>query len=263
MNLNASQKDKSPTSSSSEPNQRLTEKVPMSNLRKKLSQRLVAVKNETAMLTTFNEVDMTNAMDLRTKYNQQILEKHGVKIGFISLFAKAASIALAEFPEVNAMINENEIVFHRYADIGLAVQSPKGLMVPVLRNVESMTIPQIELKIKEFAKKAMDNKISLEELSGGTFTITNGGTFGSLLSTPIINPPQSGILGMHNIVERPVALKGQVVIRSMMYIALSYDHRIIDGKSAVSFLVKIKQLIEDPIFMLFNGKEPNKLLLDL
>lgn len=239
------------------------ERTKMSSLRKKLSQRLVAVKNETAMLTTFNEVDMKPIMDLRKKYQKFFVEKHGVKVGFMSLFLKAAAEALMLYPEVNAMIDGDEIQYHKYADIGIAVQSAKGLMVPVIRNVENQSLASIELTIKDFAKRGQANKIKLDELLGGTFTITNGGTFGSLMSTPIINPPQSGILGMHNIVERPMAIEGQVVIRPMMYIAMSYDHRIIDGKSAVGFLVKVKDLLENPIQLLFKGIDPERLLLDL
>jgi len=225
----------------------------MSSLRKKLSERLVSVKNETAMLTTFNELDMSTVMKLREVYQKQFVEKYGIKVGFMSFFIKAASVALMKYPEVNASIDGENIVYHDYADIGIAVQSAKGLLVPILRNTEILSFADIELKIKEYGDKGKTNKIALEDLTGGTFTITNGGTFGSLLSTPIINPPQSGILGMHNIVERPVAVNGQVVIRPMMYIALSYDHRIIDGKSAVSFLVTIKDLIENPSKIYFNG----------
>lgn len=225
----------------------------MSSLRKKLSERLVSVKNETAMLTTFNEVDMSAVMKLRESYQKPFVDKYGIKVGFMSFFIKAASVALMKFPEINASIDGDSIVYHDYVDIGIAVQSAKGLLVPILRNTEAMSFADIELKIKEFGEKGKANKIGLEDLTGGTFTITNGGTFGSLLSTPIINPPQSGILGMHNIVERPIALNGQVVIRPMMYIALSYDHRIIDGKSAVSFLVTIKDLIENPTKIYFNG----------
>ncbi len=235
----------------------------MSSLRRKLSKRLVAVKNETAMLTTFNEVDMKPIMDLREKYQKAFVDKHSVKVGFMSLFLKAAAEALMLYPEINAMVDGDEIVYHNYADIGIAVQSAKGLMVPIIRNVEKQTLASIELTIKDFAKRGQLNKIRLDELVNGTFTITNGGTFGSLLSTPIINPPQSAILGMHNIVERPIALEGQVVIRPMMYIAMSYDHRLIDGKSAVGFLVKIKELVENPIRLLFNGKDPEKMILDL
>lgn len=235
----------------------------MTALRKKLSQRLVAVKNQTAMLTTFNEVDMSAILALRDKYGKKFEEKHGVRLGFMSFFTKAVTEALAEFPAVNAMIDGEEIIYHNYADVGVAVSAPKGLVVPVLRNAEMMSLAQIEGKIKELALKARDNKLSLEEMSGGTFTITNGGVFGSLMSTPIINPPQSAILGMHNVVERPVAVKGKVEIHPMMYIALSYDHRIIDGRESVGFLVKVKQGIEDPSRLLFGTKDPNEVLLGL
>ncbi len=235
----------------------------MSALRKKLGQRLVAVKNQTAMLTTFNEVDMSAILALREKYGKKFEEKYGVRLGFMSFFTKAVTEALAAFPAVNAMIDGEEIVYHKYADIAVAVSAPKGLVVPVLRNAEMMSLAQIEGKIKELALKARDNKLSLEEMTGGTFTITNGGVFGSLMSTPIINPPQSAILGMHNVVERPVAVKGKVEIHPMMYIALSYDHRIIDGRESVSFLVKVKQGLEEPNRLLFGSKDPAEVLLGL
>ncbi|RIH66697.1 2-oxoglutarate dehydrogenase complex dihydrolipoyllysine-residue succinyltransferase [Mariniphaga sediminis] len=235
----------------------------MTALRRKLSQRLVAVKNETAMLTTFNEIDMGHVMDLRKKYQQQFVEKHGFKLGFMSFFTKAVALAMDFHPMVNAQLDEDEIVSPQFVDVGIAVSTPKGLMVPVVRNAESKTIPQIELEIKELAEKARNKKISVDELTGGTFTITNGGVFGSLLSTPIINPPQSAILGMHNIVERPAAVNGQVVIRPMMYVALSYDHRIIDGKDSVGFLVKVKEFIENPERMFTGGREPERLLLGI
>jgi 2-oxoglutarate dehydrogenase E2 component (dihydrolipoamide succinyltransferase) len=235
----------------------------MSNLRKKLSNRLVSVKNETAMLTTFNEADMSGIITLRKKYQSKFIEKHDVKLGFMSFFTKAVTEALKVFPLVNSRIEENEIVTPAYCDIGIAVQTDKGLMVPVLRNTETLSLADIENKINELAGKARKNRISIDDMSGGTFTITNGGIFGSMLSTPIINPPQSAILGMHNILERPVAINGKVEIRPMMYIALSYDHRIIDGRESVSFLVKIKELIENPERMLFDGQDPEKLLLDL
>lgn len=222
----------------------------MSKLRRKISERLVAVKNETAMLTTFNEVDMSAIMELRTRYKDAFKEKYGVGLGFMSLFTKASCVALKEFPAVNGMIDGEEIVYHDYADIGIAVSAPKGLMVPVIRNAESMSLWQIEAKIAELAKKAREGTISVDEMTNGTFTITNGGVFGSMLSTPILNPPQSAILGMHNIVERPVAVKGEVKIRPIMFLALSYDHRIIDGRESVSFLVKVKQVLEDPARML-------------
>ncbi|WP_238764058.1 2-oxoglutarate dehydrogenase complex dihydrolipoyllysine-residue succinyltransferase [Maribellus maritimus] len=239
------------------------ERQKMTSLRRKLSQRLVAVKNETAMLTTFNEIDMSFVMDLRKKYQDQFVKKHGFKVGFMSFFTKAVAQAMDFHPMVNAQIDGEEILSPQYVDVGIAVSTPKGLMVPIVRNAESKSIPQIELEIKELATKARNKKISVEELTGGTFTITNGGVFGSLLSTPIINPPQSAILGMHNIVERPVAVNGQVVIRPMMYVALSYDHRIIDGKDSVGFLVKVKEFIENPERMLTGGHEPEKLLLDI
>ena len=235
----------------------------MSALRKKLAQRLVAVKNETAMLTTFNEVDMSAIMNLRTKYKDKFKEVHGSNLGFMSFFTKAVTEALQHFPAVNAQIDGEEIVYHKYADIGIAVSAPKGLVVPVLRNAELMSLAQIENGIKSLALKARDNKITLEDMSGGTFTITNGGVFGSMMSTPIINPPQSAILGMHNVVDRPIALNAQVIIRPMMYLALSYDHRIIDGRDSVGFLVKVKEMLENPVKMLFSGKEPQEILLGL
>ncbi len=235
----------------------------MSSLRKRLSQRLVAVKNETAMLTTFNEIDMSNVMSLRKKYQKHFVDKYGFKVGFMSFFTKAVTEALKLHPNVNSQMDGDEIVSFNYADIGIAVQTPKGLMVPIVRDADKMTLAEIEAKIKELAEKARNRKISVEELTGGTFTITNGGTFGSLLSTPIINPPQSGILGMHNIVERPVAVNGAVEIRPMMYVALSYDHRIIDGKDSVGFLVKVKEMIENPERMLFGGQTAAELLLGI
>lgn len=224
----------------------------MSNLRKTISRRLVAVKNETAMLTTFNEVDMKPVMDLRTKYKDQFKEKHGIGLGFMSFFVKAVCQALTEWPAVNAKIDGEEIIYHDFCDISIAVSTPKGLVVPVIRNAEQLSLAGIEKAIAGLAAKARDGKLSLEEMTGGTFTITNGGVFGSLMSTPIINAPQSGILGMHNIVERPMAVKGEVVIRPMMYLALSYDHRIIDGRESVSFLVRVKQLLEDPARLLLD-----------
>jgi 2-oxoglutarate dehydrogenase E2 component (dihydrolipoamide succinyltransferase) len=235
----------------------------MSSLRRKLSERLVAVKNETAMLTTFNEIDMSYVMDLRSKHQQKFTEKYGLKLGFMSFFTKAVAIAIDFHPMVNAQMDGDEIVSPKFVDVGIAVSTPKGLMVPIVRNAESKSIAQIEIEIKELAEKARTKKISVEELTGGTFTITNGGVFGSLLSTPIINPPQSAILGMHNIVDRPVAVNGQVVIRPMMYIALSYDHRVIDGKDSVGFLVKVKELIENPERMLTGGQDSGKLLLGI
>ncbi len=239
------------------------ERKKMSMLRRKIAQRLVAVKNETAMLTTFNEVDMKPVMDLRKKYKEKFKETHGVGLGFMSFFTKAVTEALNIYPAVNAMIDGNEMVFHNYADIGIAVSSPKGLMVPVLRNAEQMSLAEIEAEIKRLAVKAREGKISVEEMTGGTFTITNGGVFGSMLSTPIINPPQSAILGMHNIVERPVAVNGKVEIRPIMYVALSYDHRIIDGKESVGFLKTVKEMIENPLKLMFGGKDPEEVLLNL
>jgi 2-oxoglutarate dehydrogenase E2 component (dihydrolipoamide succinyltransferase) len=222
----------------------------MTSLRKTIAKRLVAVKNETAMLTTFNEVNMQPIMDLRAKYKDTFKEKHGVGLGFMSFFTKAVTTALKEWPAVNARIEENELVYSDFADISIAVSAPKGLVVPIIRNAESLSLHEIEKKIGELAGKARDNKLTIEEMTGGTFTITNGGVFGSMMSTPIINAPQSAILGMHNIIQRPVAENGQVVIRPMMYIALSYDHRIIDGRESVSFLVRVKQLLEDPARLL-------------
>ena len=235
----------------------------MSSLRRKLSARLVSVKNETAMLTTFNEIDMSFVMDMRKNYQQKFIDKHGFKLGFMSFFTKAVAVAAEFHPMVNAQIDGDEIVLPKFVDVGIAVSTPKGLMVPIVRNAESKSVPEIELEIKELAEKARSKKISVEELSGGTITITNGGVFGSLLSTPIINPPQSAILGMHNIVERPVAVNGQVVIRPMMYVALSYDHRVIDGKDSVGFLVKVKEMIENPERMFTNGKDAGELLLGI
>ncbi len=235
----------------------------MTSLRRKLSERLVSVKNETAMLTTFNEVDMSRVMEMRTKLQNKFVEKYGLKLGFMSIFSKAVAEAMQFNPAINSQLNGDEIISPEFVDIGIAVQTPKGLMVPIIRNTESKTIAEIELELKALADKARTKKISVEELTGGTFTITNGGTFGSLLSTPIINPPQSAILGMHNIVERPVAVNGQVVIRPMMYVALSYDHRIIDGKDSVGFLVKVKELIENPERLLTGGRNPEEVLLGL
>lgn len=222
----------------------------MSSLRKTIAKRLVTVKNETAMLTTFNEVNMQPIMDLRAKYKDMFKEKHGVGLGFMSFFTKAVTTALREWPAVNARIEENEIVYSDFADISIAVSAPKGLVVPIIRNADAMSLYQIEKEVINLATKARDNKLTIEEMTGGTFTITNGGVFGSMMSTPIINAPQSAILGMHNIVQRPIAENGQVVIRPMMYIALSYDHRIIDGRESVSFLVRVKQLLEDPARLL-------------
>ncbi|WP_409150758.1 2-oxoglutarate dehydrogenase complex dihydrolipoyllysine-residue succinyltransferase [Sphingobacterium sp. BS-2] len=229
---------------------RVERREKMSSLRKTIAKRLVAVKNDTAMLTTFNEVNMQPIMDLRAKYKDTFKEKHGIGLGFMSFFTKAVTTALKEWPAVNARIEENELVYSDFADISIAVSAPKGLVVPVIRNAESMALYQIEKAIAELATKARDNKLTIDEMTGGTFTITNGGVFGSMMSTPIINAPQSAILGMHNIIQRPIAENGQVVIRPMMYIALSYDHRIIDGRESVSFLVRVKQLLEDPARLL-------------
>ncbi len=240
-----------------------TQRKRLSVLRRKIAERLVSVKNETAMLTTFNEVNMKPIMDLRNKYKDKFRETYDVNLGFMSFFTKAVTEALNRFPTVNAMMDGEDIITHNYADIGIAVSSPKGLMVPVVRNAEQMSLAEIEAEIKRLAIKARDGKISIEDMQGGTFTITNGGVFGSMMSTPIINPPQSAILGMHNIVERPMAVDGQVVILPMMYVALSYDHRIIDGKESVSFLVKVKEMLEQPERMIFGSKDPVEILLGL
>jgi 2-oxoglutarate dehydrogenase E2 component (dihydrolipoamide succinyltransferase) len=240
-----------------------TESKKMSMLRRKVAQRLVSVKNETAMLTTFNEVDMKPIMDLRTQYKEKFREKYGVGLGFMGFFTKAVTEALNLFPAVNGMVDGDQMIMHDYADIGIAVSSPKGLMVPVVRNAEQMALHEIEGEIKRLAIKARDGDMTVEEMTGGTFTITNGGVFGSMLSTPIINPPQSAILGMHNIVERPVAINGEVHIRPIMYVALSYDHRIIDGKESVSFLVKVKEMLENPVKLLTGGKDLEEVLLGL
>lgn len=234
----------------------------MTNLRKTISRRLVEAKNTTAMLTTFNEVDMQPIMDIRKQYKDKFKEIHGVNLGFMSFFAKACAIALSEWPTVNAYIDGDQILFHDYADISIAVSTPRGLTVPVIRNVESLGMAEIEKAVVELATKAKNSKLTAEDLTGGTFTITNGGIFGSMLSTPIINIPQSAILGMHNIIQRPVAINGQVVIRPMMYLALSYDHRIIDGRESVSFLVRVKELLENPALLLVQ-KDPVKALLEL
>jgi 2-oxoglutarate dehydrogenase E2 component (dihydrolipoamide succinyltransferase) len=234
----------------------------MSNLRKTVSRRLVEAKNTTAMLTTFNEVDMGKIMEIRTKFKDKFKEQHGTNLGFMSFFTKACCIALQDWPAVNAYIDGENVIYHDYCDVSIAVSAPKGLVVPVIRNAESLSMAEIEKKVVELATKARDNKLSMEEMQGGTFTITNGGVFGSLMSTPIINIPQSAILGMHKIQERPMAVNGQVVIRPMMYLALSYDHRIIDGRESVSFLVRVKELLENPELLLF-GKDPVKTLLEL
>jgi len=237
-----------------------TEKL--SNLRKTISRRLVEAKNSTAMLTTFNEVDMSAIMDIRAKNKDKFKELHGVNLGFMSFFTKACCFALQEWPAVNALLDGENIQYHDYCDVSIAVSAPKGLVVPVIRNAESLSMADIEKKVVELATKAKENKLTIEEMSGGTFTITNGGVFGSLMSTPIINIPQSAILGMHKIQDRPMAINGQVVIKPMMYLALSYDHRIIDGRESVSFLVRVKELLENPALLLF-GKDPVKSLLEL
>ncbi|TVQ09178.1 MAG: 2-oxoglutarate dehydrogenase complex dihydrolipoyllysine-residue succinyltransferase [Bacteroidetes bacterium] len=242
---------------------REVEKIKMTALRRKIAERLVAVKNDTAMLTTFNEVDMTAVMNLRNKFKDKFQEKYGIKPGFMSFFVKAVTSSIPSFPQVNGQIDDGHIVIHDYADIGIAVSTPKGLMVPVIRDAHSKSLFELEQEIGNLAKKARDNKITIEELTGGTFSITNGGVFGSMLSTPIINPPQSAILGMHNIVDRPVAIDGKVEIRPIMYLALSYDHRIIDGKESVGFLVQVKKFLENPVAMLFQGKDPEEILLGL
>ncbi len=234
----------------------------MSNLRRTISRRLVEAKNTTAMLTTFNEVDMSAIMELRTKYKEIFKKHHEVNLGFMSFFTKACCFALQEWPSVNAGIDGDNIVYHEFCDISIAVSSPKGLVVPVIRNAESLSMAEIEKEVVQLATKAKESKLTIEEMTGGTFTITNGGIFGSLMSTPIINIPQSAILGMHNIVERPVVVKGQIVIRPMMYLAVSYDHRIIDGRESVSFLVRVKEMLENPAQLLF-GKDPVKALLEL
>jgi 2-oxoglutarate dehydrogenase E2 component (dihydrolipoamide succinyltransferase) len=241
---------------------RNTKPEKMSNLRKTISRRLVEAKNTTAMLTTFNEVNMQPVMDIRSKYKDKFKEIHGVNLGFMSFFVKACTYALQEWPSVNAYIDGDNIVYHDYCDVSIAVSTPRGLTVPVIRNAESLGMADIEKKVVELAGKARDSKLTTEDLTGGTFTITNGGVFGSLLSTPIINIPQSAILGMHKIEERPVAVNGQVLIKPMMYVALSYDHRIIDGRESVSFLVRVKELLENPEQMLF-GKDPVRTLLEL
>ncbi len=239
------------------------DRVKMTSLRKTVAKRLVAVKNETAMLTTFNEVDMSGINTIRNKYKDKFKEVYGTNIGFMSFFTKAVCEALYHYPAVNAMIDGEEIVYNKYCDVGIAVSAPKGLMVPVLRSAELMSLAQIEAGIKELAIKARDGKLTIPEMEGGTFTITNGGVFGSMMSTPIINPPQSAILGMHNVVERPMAVGGKIEIRPMMYVALSYDHRVIDGRESVGFLVKVKEMLENPNRILFGGKNPEEVLLGL
>jgi len=243
--------------------QRKMERKKLSTLRLKLAERLVSVKNETAMLTTFNEVNMRPILEIKEKYTEAFKEKYGVGIGFMSFFTKAVTLALLEFPQVNSMLDGEELVIPEYVDMGIAVSAPKGLVVPVLRNTEKMSIPELELRIKELAVKARDNRITIEDMKGGTFTITNGGVFGSMMSTPILNPPQSAILGMHKIMDRPIAVNGKVEIHPMMYIALSYDHRVIDGRESVTFLVKVKEFIEDPVRMIEEGEDPVRRLLEV
>jgi len=239
------------------------DRTKVSQLRKKISERLVAVKNETAMLTTFNEADMRSIMAIRKKHQEKFVEQHGIKLGFMSFFTKAVTEALKQFPTVNSYLDGGEVVSPRYCDIGIAVQTEKGLMVPVLRNAEILGLAEIEKNIADLAARARKARLSIEEMSGGTFTISNGGIYGSMLSTPILNPPQSGILGMHNIIERPVAINGKVEIRPMMYIALSYDHRVIDGKDSVGFLKTVKEYLEEPARLIFGAQSPEQFLLEL
>ncbi len=239
------------------------ERKKVSQLRKKISERLVAVKNETAMLTTFNEVNMSAIISIRKKHQDKFVEKHGIKLGFMSFFTKAVTESLKLFPTVNSYLEEGEVVSPKYCDVGIAVQTDKGLMVPVIRNAEVRGLADIELRISDLATRARKARLSIEEMSGGTFTISNGGIYGSMLSTPILNPPQSGVLGMHNILERPVAIQGKVEIRPMMYIALSYDHRVIDGKDSVGFLKAVKEYLEEPSGMIFGSQSPEQFLLEI
>ena len=239
------------------------ERKKVSQLRKKISERLVAVNNETAMLTTFNEADMSAIITIRKKYQEQFVEKYGIKLGFMSFFTKAVTEALRQFPAVNSYLDGEEVVSPTYCDIGIAVQTDKGLMVPVIRNAEALSLAELEQQIADLATRARKARLSIEEMSGGTFTISNGGIYGSMLSTPILNPPQSGILGMHNILERPVAIKGKVEVRPMMYIALSYDHRVIDGKDSVGFLKTVKALLEEPVRLIFGEQAPEQFLLEI
>jgi 2-oxoglutarate dehydrogenase E2 component (dihydrolipoamide succinyltransferase) len=243
--------------------EREMERRKLSTLRLKLAERLVAVKNETAMLTTFNEVNMKNILAIKETYNEAFKEKYGIGIGFMSFFSKAITLALKEFPQVNSMLDVDDLLIPSYIDLGIAVSAPKGLVVPVIRNAEKMNIPELELKIKELAVKARENRITLDDMKGGTFTITNGGVFGSMMSTPILNPPQSAILGMHKIMDRPIAVNGKVEIHPMMYVALSYDHRVIDGKESVSFLVKVKEYLEEPLKMEPQGLDSIPFLIGL
>ena len=253
----------SPSSSIKKEVTRETSVEKMSQLRKKLSSRLVAVKNETAMLTTFNEVDMSEVIRLRKTWQDKFIKKHGIKLGFMSFFIKASAIALMKFPGINSMIDGGNIITYHYADIGIAVQTDKGLMVPVIRNAGTLSLADIETELKRLADKARKNRISIDDMSGGTFSITNGGVFGSMLSTPLLNPPQAAILGMHNIVERPVAVNEKVEIRPVMYLALSYDHRLVDGRDSVSFLRSIKEMIEQPVSLFLGGASAEEMLLDL
>ena len=239
------------------------ERLKVSQLRKKISERLVAVKNETAMLTTFNEADMSAIMAIRKTYQEQFTEKHGIKLGLMSFFTKAVTVALRQYPAVNSFMEGEEVFTPAYCDIGIAVQTDKGLMVPVIRNAEAKSLAQLEQEIADLAARARKARLSIEEMSGGTFTISNGGIYGSMLSTPILNPPQSGILGMHNIQQRPVAINGKVEIRPMMYLALSYDHRVIDGKDSVSFLKTVKELLEEPVRLIFGEQGPEQFLLEI
>ena len=232
--------------------ERTEKRVPMSRLRKRVAERLLEAQHNAAILTTFNEINLQAVMDIRARYKEKFQEAHGIRLGFMSFFTKAVVEALKRFPAVNASIDGDDVVYHGYYDIGIAVSTERGLVVPVLRNVESMAMADVEKGITDFAQRARKNQIGMDDMTGGTFTITNGGSFGSLLATPIINPPQTGILGMHNIVQRPVAENGQVVIRPMMYVALSYDHRLIDGKESVQFLVTVKELLEDPTKLLLD-----------
>jgi 2-oxoglutarate dehydrogenase E2 component (dihydrolipoamide succinyltransferase) len=242
---------------------RKEERKKVSQLRKKISERLVAVRNETAMLTTFNEADMSAIMAIRKRYQEQFVEKYGIKLGFMSFFTKAVTEALRLFPAVNSYLDGEEVVSPAYCDIGIAVQTDKGLMVPVIRNAEALSLAELEQQIADLATRARKARLGIEEMSGGTFTISNGGIYGSMLSTPILNPPQSGIFGMHNILERPVAINGKVEIRPMMYIALSYDHRVIDGRDSVGFLKTMKTLLEDPVRLIFGEQAPEQFLLEI
>jgi len=243
---------KAPIFKTPAPGERAESREKMSTLRKTIARRLVAAKNETAMLTTFNEIDMSAIVEVRNRYKEEFQNRYGIKLGFMSFFIKASCIALKDFPEVNTMIDNDEIIYHDYCDISIAVSTPKGLVVPVIFNAETLSIPQLEAEVERLASKGRENKLTLDEMTGGTFSITNGGVFGSLLSTPIINASQTAILGLHKIEQRPIALNGEVVIRPMMYVALSYDHRVIDGKESVNFLVRIKELMEDPTRMLLD-----------